>query len=45
VAGRRMIWLTTDIGRLLRAYSFYLNNGWEDDYIHDNLRYIKKVRD
>jgi ribosomal protein S18 acetylase RimI-like enzyme len=40
----KKIWLTTDTDKKLRAYSFYLKNGWEDDYILDDLRYMKKVR-
>lgn len=40
----RKIWLTTDIDKKLRAYSFYIKNGWDDDYIHDDLRYMKKIR-
>ena len=42
--GCKKIWLTTDNDKRLRAYSFYLKNDWEDDYIHDDLRYMKKIR-
>jgi GNAT superfamily N-acetyltransferase len=42
--GCKKIWLTTDMDKKLRAYSFYLKNDWEDDYIHDDLRYMRKIR-
>lgn len=42
VSGCSEIWLTTDLDTSLRAYKFYLDNGWEDDYINDDLRYMKK---
>jgi len=42
--GCKKIWLTTDVDMKLRAYSFYLKNRWEDDKIHDDLRYMKKIR-
>jgi GNAT superfamily N-acetyltransferase len=38
------LWLTTDIDVELRAYSFYLHNGWHDDKIEDGLRYMYKER-
>jgi ribosomal protein S18 acetylase RimI-like enzyme len=40
----KKIWLTTDINKKLRAYSFYINNGWEDDYIDDDLRFMRKIK-
>jgi GNAT superfamily N-acetyltransferase len=38
------LWLTTDIDTSLRAYTFFLNNGWRDDKIEDGMRYMRKVR-
>ena len=40
--GCRRLWLTTDIDTKLRAYSFYLGNGWRDDRIEHGLRYMVK---
>jgi GNAT superfamily N-acetyltransferase len=40
--GCKKIWLTTDVNQRLRAYSFYIRNGWKDDYIYDHLRYMRK---
>ena len=40
--GCKRLWLTTDIDTTLRAYSFYLHNGWFDDRIEDGLRYMYK---
>ena len=37
------IWLTTDIDTSLRAYGFYLHQGWEDSDIRDGCRYMKKT--
>lgn len=42
--GCERLWLTTDIDTDLRAYSFYINNGWLDDKIEDGLRYMYKER-
>jgi ribosomal protein S18 acetylase RimI-like enzyme len=41
-AGWRKIWLTTDVDPSLRAYGFYLRQGWVDGEIRDGLRYMKK---
>ena len=41
--GWTQIWLTTDIDSSLRAYGFYLNQGWFDYKIRDDLRYMKKT--
>ncbi len=38
------LWLTTDIDTALRAYAFYLKNGWEDEKIEGGLRYMTKSR-
>jgi ribosomal protein S18 acetylase RimI-like enzyme len=40
----KKIWLTTDIDKKLRAYSFYIKNDWEDDYTDHDLRFMKKIR-
>jgi len=42
--GCKRLWLTTDIDTELRAYSFYLKNGWLDDKIENGLRYMCKER-
>jgi len=42
--GCERLWLTTDIDTEIRAYSFYLKNGWLDDKIEDGLRYMYKER-
>lgn len=38
------LWLTTDVDPTLRAYSFYLHRGWEDDGIRDGDRYMRMYR-
>ena len=38
------IWLTTDIDEKLRAYGFYLQQGWVDHVIRDDLRYMRKSK-
>ena len=35
-------WLTTDVDPSLRAYGFYLHQGWVDWKIQDGDRYMKK---
>lgn len=40
--GCNSIWLTTDIDPSLRAYGFYIRQGWDDLKIEHNLRYMKK---
>jgi GNAT superfamily N-acetyltransferase len=35
-------WLTTDVDTSLRAYGFYLHEGWRDDVVRDGLRYMRK---
>ena len=40
--GRNEIWLTTDTDPKLRAYGFYLKQGWQDSEIKDDLRYMIK---
>ena len=42
--GCERIWLTTDIDTKLRAYSFYLNNGWLDEKIEGGLRFMFKSK-
>jgi ribosomal protein S18 acetylase RimI-like enzyme len=42
--GCSKLWLTTDVDKSLRAYSFYLKNGWQDDCIKDGVRYMKKLQ-
>lgn len=41
--GCRQAWLTTDVDPALRAYTFYRQQGWEDDRIEDGMRYMKKM--
>ncbi|MBN2432639.1 MAG: GNAT family N-acetyltransferase [Acidobacteria bacterium] len=41
-AGWPEIWLTTDVDPALRAYGFYLRQGWVDAEIRDGLRIMKK---
>ena len=36
------IWLTTDTNPELRAYGFYLRQGWHDWKIEHGLRYLSK---
>ena len=40
--GCTRIWLTTDINTDLRAYGFYLKQGWKDWKIERGLRYMSK---
>ena len=40
--GCTRIWLTTDINPDLRAYGFYLRQGWHDWKIDHGLRYMAK---
>ncbi len=40
--GCNKIWLTTDINPQLRAYGFYLRQGWVDWKIEHGLRYLSK---
>ena len=40
--GCTRIWLTTDINPNLRAYGFYLHQGWRDWKIEHGLRFLKK---
>jgi len=42
--GWERIWLTTDLDPNLRAYGFYLHQGWTDWRICDGLRYMQKTR-
>ncbi len=42
--GWESIWLTTDLDPNLRAYGFYLRQGWTDWRISDGLRYLQKNR-
>ncbi len=42
--GRTEIWLTTDVDTTLRAYGFYRKQGWVDNGIKDDLRYMKKTK-
>jgi GNAT superfamily N-acetyltransferase len=42
-ANCKKLWLTTDIDTSLRAYSFYINRGWKDDFFKHGLRYMYKV--
>ena len=44
VSGRTKLWLETDIDPKLRACSFYKKNGWQDDYIKNRARYMKKIK-
>ncbi|MFH1312415.1 MAG: GNAT family N-acetyltransferase [Candidatus Eisenbacteria bacterium] len=41
-AGWDEIWLTTDTDPALRAYGFYMKQGWQDSKIKDDLRYMTK---
>lgn len=40
--GWKSIWLTTDVDTSLRAYGFYLRQGWQDRNLRDGLRYMEK---
>jgi GNAT superfamily N-acetyltransferase len=40
--GCSKLWLTTDIDKNLRAYSFYRSHGWVDTWVEDGLRYMAK---
>ena len=40
--GCKEVWLTTDIDPCLRAYGFYLDQGWKDGKIESGLRYMTK---
>ena len=40
--GCKRIWLTTDTNPKLRAYGFYLSQGWEDWKIEHGLRFMAK---
>ena len=42
-SGWKKIWLTTDINPDLRAYGFYLHQGWQDWKIERGLRYMTKT--
>ena len=37
-------WLTTSVNTALRAYGFYLNRGWLDWKVEDDLRYMQLFR-
>lgn len=41
--GWKEIWLTTNVDPSLRAYGFYIKQGWTDSVIKDNMRYMKKT--
>lgn len=41
--GWHEIWLTTDVNPALRAYGFYQRQGWVDNKIENDLRYMKKT--
>lgn len=41
--GCEKIWLTTDTNPTLRAYGFYLRQGWEDWKLEHGLRYMRKM--
>lgn len=43
-SGCTKLWLETDVDPKLRAYSFYKKNGWQDDYIENEHRYMKKIK-
>lgn len=43
-SGCKELWLETDINPKLRAYSFYKKNGWIDDRIENESRYMKKIK-
>ena len=40
--GCKKVWLTTDINPNLRAYGFYLSQGWKDWKIEHGLRFMSK---
>lgn len=42
-SGCARLWLTTDIDPTLKAYGFYLRQGWVDDRIQDGLRIMVKT--
>lgn len=41
-SGCNRLWLATDIDEKLRAYSLYKKNGWKDNEIKNDLRYMIK---
>ena len=41
-SGKKQFWLTTDPDRSLRAYSFYLKNGWEEWKEEGGLLFMQK---
>ena len=41
-SGKNNFWLTTDTDKSLRAYSFYLKNGWKEWKEENGLLYMKK---
>ena len=40
--GNKKLWLITDPDKNLRAYSFYLKNGWKENKIEDGILYMDK---
>ena len=40
--GREEAWLTTDVDTSLRAYGFYVHQGWSDSKLKDGNRYMSK---
>lgn len=42
-SGKQKYWLTTDPNKKLRAYSFYLKNGWKEREVNNGLLYMGKV--
>lgn len=42
-SGKNRFWLTTDPDKKLRAYSFYLKNGWTDWKEENGLLYMNKT--
>uniref|UniRef100_UPI003216B2CD GNAT family N-acetyltransferase n=1 Tax=uncultured Draconibacterium sp. TaxID=1573823 RepID=UPI003216B2CD len=40
--GKEKLWLVTDPDKKLRAYSFYLKNGWKEREIKNGILYMEK---
>ncbi|MCE4563417.1 GNAT family N-acetyltransferase [Maribellus sp. CM-23] len=43
--GHKRLWLITDPDKNLRAYSFYLKNGWLERKIENGILYMEKAID
>ncbi len=41
-SGKKNFWLTTDSNKQLRAYKFYLKNGWHEQKTEGDILYMEK---